>query len=188
LAETNNPRTVLGERAPADREIPPSDVHDVLRNDRRRMVIELLGDADDPVTARELSERIAVRETGEDPPPRNVRQSVYISLQQTHLPKLEELGIVEYDEHTKAVRPAENAADVGVYMEVVPKYGLSYSEFCGGLGVLGVLLVAATELGVPVVSALPATAWAVAVFCVLVASAAYNTYTQRSSLVHRLRN
>ncbi|MFB6269043.1 MAG: hypothetical protein ABEH83_03810 [Halobacterium sp.] len=167
--------------------LPETDIHDVLRNDRRRMVIELLGEADGPVTARDLSETIAVRESGDDPPPRNVRQSVYISLQQTHLPKLEELGIVEYDENSKEVRPAENASEVGVYMEVVPKYGLSYSEFCGGLGVLGVLLIVAAETGVPVVSAVGATAWAVAVLAVLVASAVYQTYSQRSSLVHRLR-
>jgi hypothetical protein len=170
-----------------DDALPEADIHDVLRNDRRRMVIEQLGQTDEPVTARDLSETIAVRESGENPPPRNVRQSVYISLQQTHLPKLEELGIVEYDENTKEVRPAENAAEVGVYMEVVPKYGLSYSEFCAGLGLLGVLLVVAAEMGVPVVSAMSATAWAVVVFAVLVASAVYQTYSQRSSLVHRLR-
>jgi len=172
----------------ADDSLPEADIHDVLRNDRRRMVIELLGDADEPVTARELSEAIAARETGEDPPPRDVRQSVYISLQQTHLPKLAELGIVEYDEQTKEVRPAENAPAVGVYMEVVPKYGLSYAEFCAALGVLGVLLVAAAELGVPVVRAASASAWAVAVFGVLVASAAYRAYSRRSTLVHRLRD
>ncbi|WP_353634844.1 hypothetical protein ABSL23_04295 [Halobacterium sp. NMX12-1] len=172
----------------SDGTLPEADIHDVLRNDRRRMVIELLGDADEPVTARELSEAVAARETGEDPPPRDVRQSVYISLQQTHLPKLSDLGIVEYDEQTKEVRPAEHAPAVGVYMEVVPKYGLSYAEFCGSLGVLGALLVAAAEVGVPVVSEVSASAWAVAVFGVLVASAVYRTYSRRSTLVHRLRN
>jgi len=165
-----------------------ADIHDVLRNERRRMVIELLGEADEPVTARELSEAIAARETGEDPPPRDVRQSVYISLQQTHLPKLSRLGIVSYDEQTKEVRPAENAPEVGVYMEVVPKYGLSYAEYSAGLGVLGVLLVVAASVGVPVVGDVAPRWWATAVFAVLVASAAYRTYSQRSSLVHRLRN
>ena len=167
--------------------LPESDIHDVLRNDRRRMIIEQLGEADEAVTARNLSVTIAVRESGEDPPPRNVRQSVYISLQQTHVPKLEELGIVAYDENTKEVRPAENASKIGVYMEVVPKFGLSYSEFCGGLSLFGVLLVVAAETGVPVVNAVSASVWAVAVFVLLVASAVYQTYSQRSSLVHRLR-
>ncbi len=171
-----------------DPDLLEADIHDVLRNDRRRMVLELLGEADEPVTARELSEAIAARETGEDPPPRDVRQSVYISLQQTHLPKLSKLGIVAYDEQTKEVRPAENAPEVGVYMEVVPKYGLSYAEYTAGLAVLGALLVVAAEAGVPLLNAVDASWWAVAVFAVLVVSAAYHTYGRRSSLVHRLRD
>jgi hypothetical protein len=169
-------------------ELAAGEIHDVLRNDRRRMVLELLGDADEPVTSRELSEAIAARETDSDPPPRNVRQSVYISLQQTHLPKLDGLGIVDYDESTKEVTPATNAPTVGVYMEVVPKYGLAYSEFYAALGVLGVLLVVAARIGVPVFTALSASTWAAVVFCVVVASAAYQTHEQRSSLVHRLRD
>lgn len=169
-------------------ELAEGEIHDVLRNDRRRMVLELLGDAGEPVTTRELSEAIAARESESDPPPRDVRQSVYISLQQTHLPKLAKLGIVDYDENTKEVTPATNASTVGVYMEVVPKYGLSSTEFYGALGILGVLLVVAAEIGVPVLSALSAGTWAAIVFCVVVASAAYQTVDQRSSLVHRLRN
>ena len=168
-------------------ELAEGEIHDVLRNDRRRMVLELLGDAGEPVTARELSEAIAARESDSEPPPRDVRQSVYISLQQTHLPKLDGLGIVDYDESTKTVTPATNAPTVGVYMEVVPKYGLAYSESYAALGVLGVLLVVAAEIGVPVFAALSASTWAAIVFCVVVASAAYQTYEQRSSLVNRLR-
>ena len=85
-------------------------IHEVLSNDRRRMAIEYLQDGD--LTLRELSERIAEAETGESPPPRNIRQSAYVSLQQTHIPKLAELDIVNYDEESKVVSLAE-AADVG---------------------------------------------------------------------------
>jgi hypothetical protein len=187
LVDRSNQLAVTASRAQGAA-LSESDIHDVLRNDRRRMVLERLGEADGPVTTRALSEAIAARETGEQPPPRNVRQSVYISLQQTHLPKLAELDIVAYDEHSKEVRPADNARDVGVYMEVVPKYGLSWSEYYAGLGVLGLLLVTATTVGVPGLSSVSASGWAVLVFALVAASATYQTATQRSSLVHRLRN
>lgn len=169
-------------------DLPAADIHDVLRNDRRRMVLELLGESEDPVTVRELSEIIAAQEANTDPAPRNVRQSVYISLQQTHLPKLAKLGIAEYDENAKTVAPAENAAEVGVYMEVVPKYGLAWSEYYAALGVLGTLVVTAATVDVPVLRVLTPGAWAVFLFLVVVASAAYQTHNQRSSLVHRLRD
>lgn len=152
------------------------------------MVLERLGATDEPLTTRELSESIAAQEAGEQPPPRNVRQSVYISLQQTHLPKLAELDIVEYDENSKEVRPAENASDVGVYMEVVPKYGLAWSEYYAGLGILGLLLVTGAQVGVPGLQTVGAGMCALFVFGLLVASALYQTVTQRRSLVHRLRN
>jgi len=167
--------------------IGAADIHDVLRNDRRRMVLEQLGAADTPVSTRELSERIAAREAGSDPPPRDVRRSVYISLQQTHLPKLDDLDVVDYDDTTREVRPGDNAAEVGVYMEVVPRYGLSFAEFHAGLGVLGALLVVAATVGVPGLSAASPAAWAVATFAAITFSGLYRAWSQRSSLVHRLR-
>jgi hypothetical protein len=91
-----------------------SEIHDVLRNERRRLVLERLW-ADGSETVRELSEHIASVESGETPPPRNVRQSVYVSLHQTHLPKLDDLGIVVYDDDAKEVSIAERAVDLEPY-------------------------------------------------------------------------
>jgi hypothetical protein len=169
-------------------DIGEAEIHDVLRNDRRRMVLEHLGDASGAVSARDLSEAIAARESGSDPPPRDVRRSVYISLQQTHLPKLDDLDVVDYDEDEREIRPGANAAEVGVYMEVVPRYGLSFAEFHAGLAALGALLVAAASIGVPVLSSVSAAVWALAAFVAVAASGLYRAYSQRSSLVHRLRS
>jgi hypothetical protein len=169
------------------RSIGEADIHDVLRNDRRRMVLEHLGDAEGAVSARDLSEAIAAREAGSDPPPRDVRRSVYISLQQTHLPKLDDLDVVDYDDATREVRPGDNAAEVGVYMEVVPRYGLSFAEFHAGLGALGALLVVAAAVGVPGLSSVSPVAWALVAFAGVAASGLSRAYSQRSSLVHRLR-
>lgn len=176
------PERLAGVGAPLEE----SDIHDVLRNDRRRMTIEIL-QASGGVTLRELSERIGATESGTTPAPRDVRQSVYVSLQQTHIPKLEALNIVE-EGGDGIIRLAERAGDLNVYMEVVPKYGLAWSEYYASVGVLGGLLVAASDLGVPGVAALPDGAWAVCIFVVVVCSAAYQTYTQGSSLLHRIRD
>ena len=74
------------------------DIHDVLSNERRRMVLSILHEEDTrSTTARDLSERIAEMETGQSPPPRNIRQSAYVSLHQTHLPKLDELEVLAAD-------------------------------------------------------------------------------------------
>jgi predicted transcriptional regulator len=98
----------------AEATLSRSEIHDVLRNERRRLVLERLW-ADGSETVRELSEQIGAVEAGETPPPRNVRQSVYVSLHQTHLPKLDDLGIVVYDDDAKEVSLAARAADLERY-------------------------------------------------------------------------
>ena len=128
----------MAEHSPA--ELDAVEIHHVLSNERRQMVIDQLRETGETMSARALSEHIAEHETGESPPPRNIRQSAYVSLHQTHLPKLDELGIVEYDESDKTVTLDEAASrEVGVYMETVSKYGISWSEYYLGVSVLGLV-------------------------------------------------
>jgi hypothetical protein len=164
-----------------------ADIHDVLRNDRRRLVIEQLRDGDGVESVADLAEYIAGVESGESPPPRNVRQSVYVSLHQTHLPKLDELGIVSYDDEEKVVTVADRADEVAVYMEVVPKYGISWAEYYLGVGLLGLLSLLGGAVGVPVLATSPPRLVGALFLGVVATSAAYQLLEQRSSLFHRLR-
>ncbi|WP_101298136.1 DUF7344 domain-containing protein [Halegenticoccus soli] len=176
------------ESAPGDGALESTQIHDVLRNDRRRLVLERLRERDGTETVRDLAEHIASVESGESPPPRNIRQSVYVSLHQTHLPKLDDLGIVAYDANAKEVTLAEHADEVTVYLEIVPKYGLSWGEYYLGLGLLGLLVLIAERFGVPVVSAVDAAVLGGAFFALIVVSAVYHITTQQSSLFHRLKD
>ncbi len=65
-------------------------------------VLELLG-RERTWDLSDLAEEIAAAETGERPPPRNKRQSVYVTLHQTHLPKLAHHDVVDYDSERKTV-------------------------------------------------------------------------------------
>lgn len=166
-------------------ELEDEEIHDILRNRRRRLVIDILDDQNDPLTVRTLSERIGAIESDRDPPPRNVKQSVYVSLLQTHLPKLDKLGIIDYDEDRKSVQVAESLAEVSVYLETVPKYGLSWSEFYTAVALLGLLSVLGAQLGTPLLSSMPPVVWAYGFFAILIVSSIYQTVTRGSSIVHR---
>lgn len=163
------------------------EIHEVLRNERRQMVLKFLRDSDGVISARELSERIAETESGESPPPSNLRRSVYISLHQTHLPKLHQMEIVDYDQSSKTVELKERGREVSVYMETVPRYGISWSEFYLGVSVLGLLLIIAGEIGVPILAAVGSSSLAAGTLLLLLAAAIYQTVSQRSSMLHRLR-
>lgn len=169
-------------------ELAAIDIHDVLSNERRKLVLEFLRENGGRMSARELSERIAEIETGESPPPRNIRQSAYVSLHQTHLPKLDELDIIDYEADSKNVHLNDRADEVSVYMETVPKFGLAWSEYYVGISILALLTLFAAEYGVPLITALGSVTWAVLFFVLIGVSAGFQTISQGSSFIHRIRD
>ena len=177
---------MLGGAEAGERSLAETEIHDVLRNERRRLVLKRLREAGGTQTVSDLAEHIASVESGESPPPRNVRQSVYVSLHQTHLPKLDTLGIVSYDEEANDVRLSEHADEVSVYLEVVPRYGLSWAEFYLGVAVVGGLLLLAHVVGVPGMAALPPLGVAALSLVLVAVPAAYQVVSGRS-IVHRVR-
>ena len=137
----------------SDTSMEAAEVHEILRNDRRRATIEVLRDKVGAVSLRNLSETIAEQETNTSPPPRNARESVYNSLHQTHLPKLDRKGVIEYDENRKMVSLGEDARDVYVHMDITTRWGITWADYYRGLGVFALFLVVVGSAGVPVVEA-----------------------------------
>ncbi|ELZ18076.1 hypothetical protein C477_12747 [Haloterrigena salina JCM 13891] len=73
----------------------------VLQNQRRRTVLEsLMNKEDGKMTVGELAEKVAVEENNLSSPNKlstDQRKRVYVALYQTHLVRLEEVGLVRYD-------------------------------------------------------------------------------------------
>jgi hypothetical protein len=162
-------------------------IHDILRNDRRRLALRCLRESGGTLSVRDLSEEVATRETGESPAPRDKRRSVYVSLHQTHLPKLDDLGIVEYDTETKEVHLRDRAAEITTYMEVVPRYGITWAEYYLVLGILGFGTVLAASTGTPLLGAIGAPIVAAGYLLILAGSAAYHVRSQDRRLFEGLR-
>ena len=168
-------------------DLDAGEIHDILRNDRRRLAIKCLREMDGGLSVRDLSEEVATRETGESPAPRDKRRSVYVSLHQTHLPKLDELGIVDYDTDEKEVRLRDRAAEITTYMEVVPRYGITWAEYYLVLGILGFGTVLAASLGTPLLGAIGTPAVATTYLLVLTGSAAFHVRSQDREFFEGLR-
>jgi hypothetical protein len=98
------------------RGLDPTAIHTVLKSERRRAVLALLHEQGGSATVKELSNYVAIEESGEDPPPKDGRQSAYVSLHQTHLPRLDDFGIIQYDTENRAVYLDENAPAVYEYL------------------------------------------------------------------------
>lgn len=152
---------------------------EVLSNQRRRFVLHYLLQRGEAVELRELSEQISAWECGVSVSSvtHKQRKRVYTALRQSHLPKLEDVGIVEYDNARGVVEPTDAAEDFEIYVDVVAGNEIPWSEYYLGLGVLSCLLVVATAVvPVPPFSLGTGLASAGLVAALLTVSAAVHTY------------
>jgi hypothetical protein len=165
--------------------IPESKIYYLLSNPRRRHAIRYLQRQPGTVTVRELSEAIAEIESGESPPPRNVRETVYTSLSQTHLPALEAQGVVEYDPANREVIPLSRTRAVRIYMEVVTRYGLTWAECYRYLGIIGLCLVVTSLAGVAPVSLVDPLLWASGFLALFALTTALQLWKDRFAIRRR---
>jgi len=119
-------------------QLSKSDIFGVLQNDRRRCVLESLR-RQGGQSVRSLSEEIARAESQTEEPKSNVRKSIYVSLLQTHIPKMESLGIITYNREQDIVELLPASQDFNVYMETVKKGDIPWSQFYLGLSTLAVV-------------------------------------------------
>ena len=85
------------------------DIFHILQTNRRRESIRYLLEQDGPVKMRDVAEYVAAREneTTVSELTSAQRQRVYIPLYQSHLPKLDKKGLIEYNKSRGIVRPTE---------------------------------------------------------------------------------
>jgi len=165
-------------------ELSQDDRFDLLSNHRRRYALHYIKHNGDRATLGELSDQIAaweneidLEEVGYDE-----RKRVYTSLQQVHLPRMDEAGVVEFDDREGAVEIGPAAADLDVYLEVVEGRDVPWSGFYLGLSGLDLLVVAAYAVGVPVVSAVPAIGLAVFVVTTFLVASLAHLYVTRTEM------
>lgn len=92
-------------------------VFDILSNPRRRFVLHYLSRHQDPVPLRELADEVARWETGEQTLNPQQRKRVYVSLYQTHIPRLADAGMIEYDSDSGLVQLEAGAREIDKYVK-----------------------------------------------------------------------
>ncbi len=168
----------LGRSTDRDR-LSRNDAFHVLSNRRRRYALHYLHQCDGSVALRDLAEQVAAWEndTTLAEVESSERKSVYISLHQSHLPKMDEVGVVTYDKDGNVVSLTENASQLAVHLEVVPEDHLPWSEVYLGLAAVGAALVAALWMGAYPFTLLPDLAWAAGLVAAFAVAAAAHRYT-----------
>lgn len=93
-------------------------VFDILSNSRRRYVLYYLRQQPRTVQLTTLAEQVAAweNETDVESLSEQERKRVYVSLYQTHIPKLADTGLVRYDKEAGTVVLADEADEMGDYL------------------------------------------------------------------------
>ncbi|NEU57923.1 hypothetical protein FXF75_14575 [Halorussus sp. MSC15.2] len=159
-------------------------IFDVLKNRRRRYTLHYLKQEERPVELSELAEQVAAWEndTTIEGLSANERKSVYTSLYQTHLPKLADAGIVDYNQNRGVVELSENAAQLEGYLR--PQDEFPWIRYYLALSVVSAILVVGDLLGVPPFDAIPDEIWGILIVAAFALSAATH-YLRRRQLAQQ---
>ncbi|EMA32765.1 DUF7344 domain-containing protein [Haloarcula japonica] len=79
-------------------------IFDILGNERRRACLHCLAEHEGALSVSALGKQVARAVADAEADSDELYDSVYISLCQTHLPKLDAVGLVEYEQNRKRVR------------------------------------------------------------------------------------
>jgi hypothetical protein len=157
---------------------------DLLSNHRRRCTLHYLHSNDGVATIQELSEQIAAWENGKpiEEVSHRERKRVYTSLQQVHLPRLDEAAVVTFDHQHGVVEVGPAAADLDIYLEVVERRDVPWSVFYLGLTLLNLLVFSASVLGLSPLVGVPGVGVAVFVVTTYLVAALAHVYVTRSEM------
>lgn len=138
----------------SDTELTQDDVFEILSSPRRRYLLYHLRQRQEPVELTTLAEHVAAWENGVDTEDLTTqeRKRVYVSLYQTHVPKLDDAGIVEYDSESGMVALTQRAQRIDSYLG--EDDAIQWQLIYVGLAVVGSVLLFLTLADVSVFGAL----------------------------------
>ena len=138
------------------------DIFDLLKNSRRRSTIQYLREHGGSAELKDIAEHIAAEEN--DTTVRQLssdqRKRVYIGLYQCHLPKMDKLGVVEYDKNRGTIELQESVTQLLQYIEAAEeKEGVERTWAVPAAAACLAVVVSLGTFGVGPLSTVPPTGW-----------------------------
>lgn len=120
---TGDEAPVAGEAESQESEAPPKPsldlVFGILKNSRRRKVLRYLCEHDGTATLSDLAEHIAAIENDTTPAQlsSSQRKRVYVGLYQCHLPKMDDVGVIDYNQARGKIELTDLAPHFEAYLD-----------------------------------------------------------------------
>ena len=136
-------------------ELTRDQMFDILSSSRRRYTLYYLRQQREPVQLTDLAEELAAWEndTTVEELSSQARKRVYVSLYQTHAPKLQEAGLITYDADTGEIALREDAPEVEPFISNGDDESKWY-QYYGVVALLNALLLLGAIIGIPPLNAI----------------------------------
>jgi hypothetical protein len=174
----------------SERTLSQDTIFDILSNPRRRYVLYHLRQEGEPVQLTTLAEHVAAWENETDVASLNdqQRKRVYVSLYQTHVPKLADAGIIEYDKEEGVVGLADDAGAIDDYLSQ-PDDEFGWQFVYAAEAAAGALVLALSVFDVAVFGLIPEAVVSLAVIAIfaVTATAQFAVHRQRQTVPPELR-
>ncbi|WP_339104325.1 hypothetical protein [Haloterrigena salinisoli] len=162
MADADDQSADPDEQSADSASLSKDEIFHLLQNERRRLVLRYLRGTEDPVRMRDIAEQVAAWEhdTTVEELTSKQRQRVYIPLYQSHLSKLDEAGLIDYQKNRGIVERQPRADKVDQYLQDGPETDSSDEEesdaglddYYVGSTVLGFALLLGAVLELPFTS------------------------------------
>ena len=155
-------------------DLPLDHVFEILKDERRRTVLHYLQDHGGTVSLGELAEHVAAVENGTTVAQvtSNERKCVYVGLYQCHLPKMDDMDIVEFNQNRGRISLGPNALQLYEYLEESDAVARPWPLYYGSIAGAGALGLLASHLGGAAVGLTPTVVSTVALVGLVGVSAA----------------
>ena len=152
-------------------------VFEILKNQRRRVVLRYLNEHDGPIDLGELAEHVAAVENDVSVSAisSDQRKRVYVGLYQCHLPKMDDMDIVSFNKNRGRISLGPNADRLNPYLQPPSDERDWYQYYAAVAASGGVMLAAA--IGIGIAGMLPVGFGLVV--AALAATSVYHTYEVR---------
>jgi len=147
-------------------------IFDLLSNSRRRMILCFLRKKGPEMSLMDLAGAVAAVENDVDVESLTHKQQkrVYVSLYQTHLPKLADAGTIQHEKEEGTVRLTDRATEIDPYLSMTTSPTYPWHKHYLSLAALSSLALLSHLAGVPGVGTIPAVVLGGAVTLVFGAS------------------
>lgn len=84
-------------------DLTETEQHGLLSAERRRLVLTILTEQTTPIELADLAAEIAAQKESDDATSEETLNRIQVTLHHTHLPKMDDLGVIDYDANSRRV-------------------------------------------------------------------------------------